>query len=316
MSRRIFVILCLFINQVHFNIGFEINSEEILKLQDVIEDLRVQFREENLTLSEDEKILKQVIDDIPSTTGRETSINGTPFICTLCTALANLALYLRRVVRYDDKRAEDLSVSVCSLLRITSLEVCKGILKYNVPPILFIIDNNKDLTADTICKITLDQGRCSRQPTGIAAKNLEFTVNIDETNDEKTSIEKTVEIVADVIEDSAKGTQEEKENLTIIQITDIHYDPNFSEGSPVDCGLYACCHKVNNTPSRSTRTAGYWGDYHNCDTPWRAIVNAFQKIKSTFSVRCGNSRVLSSELKSVMNLTYFFSENRRNLFYW
>lgn len=286
------MIFCFFINFAHFNNSVKIDQDELLKLQDAIEDLRIQFGQDNVTLTENEAILKQVIDDIPNTTGRGPSINENPLICALCTGLANLALYLRRVARYDDKRAEELSVSVCNLLRIQNGEVCRGFLKYNVPPILFIIDNKKDLTADTICKIMLDRGRCSRQPTGTAAKTIEFTVNIDKTNLGKKSIETTVDVVADVIEESTNTNQEE--SLTIIQITDIHYDPNYSEGTPADCGVYACCRKVNNTPSRSTRTAGHWGEYNSCDTPWRAVVDAFQNIKSTFNVRfkLQNSQVL------------------------
>lgn len=283
MGGRIFVSFCLLLNFFHFNIGLNIDQEELLKLQEAIEDLRFQFGQDNVTLTENEQILKKVIDEIPSTTARGPEIQEGPFYCAICMGFSNLALYLRRVARYDDKRAEEFSLFVCNWLRIQNGEVCRGVLRYNVPPILFIIDNHRNLTADTICKIMLDKGRCSQKPTGSAAENLEFIVNIDGGNiGRKDSLENSVEVaVADVIEEE-EATQEE--SLTIIQITDIHYDPDYSEGSPADCGIYACCRNMSTTPARS-KAAGYWGDYSKCDTPWRAIVDAFQKIKNTFNVR-------------------------------
>lgn len=281
MAGRFFAIFCcLLATLLSLNNGFDLDSDEIFKLQEVVEDLRIQFSQPNVTLSEEELLLKQVIDDIPSTTGREPGISDLPLVCAMCSGLSNLALYLRRVVRYDDRRAMDLAIGVCNLLRIQNDEVCRGVLAYNVPPILFIIDNHKELTGDTICKIILDQGRCSRPPIGTAAKNLDFTVNIDGRNSGR---KKSLESAADVIiDESSRATQ--GESLTIVQITDIHYDPSYAEGSPVECGVYACCRNVNNAPSGSSKTAGRWGDYHKCDTPWRAIVNAFEKIKNTFNV--------------------------------
>lgn len=281
MCRRTFVILCCLVTFFHSNNGFNLDQDELLKLQDVVEDLRIQFSQQNVTLSENEKILKEVIDEIPNTTGREPGIGDSPFVCAICMALSNLALYLRRVVRYDDQRAMDLSVAVCNMLRIQNEEVCRGILKYNVPPILFIIDNHRELNGDTVCKVVLEQGRCLRPPYGAAAKNLEFTVNINEKNVGKKSLELTADVTAEatVVESRAASG----ESLTIIQITDIHYDPQYAEGSQADCELYACCRDANS--SASTRTAGRWGDYHHCDTPWRAVVDVFEKIKKTFSVR-------------------------------
>lgn len=278
MCRRTFVILCYIVTFFHLNNGFDFDQDELLKLQEVVEDLRNQFSQQNVTLTENEKILKEVIDEIPNTTGREPGVGDSPFVCAICVALSNLALYLRRVVRYDDQRAMDLSVAVCIMLRIQNEEVCRGILKYNVPPILFIIDNHRELNGDTVCKVVLEQGRCVRPPYGAAAKNLEFTVNITK------NVGKSLELTADV---TAAGESREAagESLTIIQITDIHYDPQYAEGSRADCELYACCRDDANSSSASTKTAGRWGDYHHCDTPWRAVVDVFEKIKKTFSVR-------------------------------
>ena len=71
--------------------------------------------------------------------------------------------------------------------------------------------------------------------------------------------------------------------LKIVHITDIHYDPKYVVGSLVDCDKTICCRDV--PPENSTEeTAGQWGDYNYCGSPWKSIVDALEQIKVEHSV--------------------------------
>ncbi|KAL5481336.1 hypothetical protein EMCRGX_G021473 [Ephydatia muelleri] len=63
--------------------------------------------------------------------------------------------------------------------------------------------------------------------------------------------------------------------LTILQLTDIHIDPDYSEGSPTRCGLFVCCRSWYN----GTGSAGHYGDY-NCDLPITTLELLADTIKA------------------------------------
>lgn len=64
-----------------------------------------------------------------------------------------------------------------------------------------------------------------------------------------------------------------------IQLSDLHIDFEYQEGSPVDCNFPICCR--DNGPemvaAKNSKPAGYWGDY-GCDIPERTIQNMFKFI--------------------------------------
>lgn len=72
--------------------------------------------------------------------------------------------------------------------------------------------------------------------------------------------------------------------LKIVQITDTHYDPQYQEGSNVDCGEPLCCRADNGQPATKSVTAGKWGDYRKCDTPTILFENALKHIVDTHKV--------------------------------
>lgn len=73
--------------------------------------------------------------------------------------------------------------------------------------------------------------------------------------------------------------------LKVLQITDIHYDPYYQEGSESDCGFPMCCRASTGMAKSSKTAAGKWGDYRKCDSPLRLIENAFQHILNTHRVK-------------------------------
>jgi hypothetical protein len=68
--------------------------------------------------------------------------------------------------------------------------------------------------------------------------------------------------------------------LRILQLTDIHYDPEYAVGVNADCHVESCCRVLPNLPPAGPETAaGKWGDYRSCDTPLHSVIDAFDHIQ-------------------------------------
>lgn len=72
--------------------------------------------------------------------------------------------------------------------------------------------------------------------------------------------------------------------LTIIQLSDIHYEPDYLIGGNAECKQPMCCRSDQGAPENSGAAAGYWGDYRSCDTPWNTFDDTVQQIKKTHQV--------------------------------
>lgn len=72
--------------------------------------------------------------------------------------------------------------------------------------------------------------------------------------------------------------------LTIIQLSDIHYEPPYLPGGNAECDAPMCCRNDQGQPSNPEAAAGYWGDY-NCDTPWNVFDDTLKQIKKTHPVK-------------------------------
>lgn len=75
------------------------------------------------------------------------------------------------------------------------------------------------------------------------------------------------------------------ENFKILQVTDIHYDPLYEPNGNADCNEPTCCRMGQNKTSENKKLAGYWGDFNNCDSPWHAVIDALDQMKSQKSVK-------------------------------
>ncbi|KAI8119618.1 Sphingomyelin phosphodiesterase [Lucilia cuprina] len=70
--------------------------------------------------------------------------------------------------------------------------------------------------------------------------------------------------------------QKTENDLNIVQITDIHFDPDYKVGASAECEEPLCC-RLNPLSAK----AGYWSDYRYCDAPLHMVENAFDHIKET-----------------------------------
>ena len=69
-----------------------------------------------------------------------------------------------------------------------------------------------------------------------------------------------------------------------LHITDIHYDPLYTNDSPTKCVLgstgLGCCHHYD-IPLKNSNPANRWGNY-DCDTPYTLIDGTLQWIHDNF----------------------------------
>lgn len=68
----------------------------------------------------------------------------------------------------------------------------------------------------------------------------------------------------------------------VLQISDIHLDPEYKEGSNAVCGEPLCCRPSSpgsNMAINADRKAGYWGDYRDCDIPLHTVEETFRYIR-------------------------------------
>ncbi|XP_054719255.1 sphingomyelin phosphodiesterase-like [Uloborus diversus] len=70
----------------------------------------------------------------------------------------------------------------------------------------------------------------------------------------------------------------------VLHLSDVHLDPLYQEGSNADCGEPLCCREDSGKPAGPRTTAGYWGDYRNCDLPLRTLENMLSHINRTHKV--------------------------------
>ncbi|XP_072028383.1 sphingomyelin phosphodiesterase-like [Amphiura filiformis] len=66
--------------------------------------------------------------------------------------------------------------------------------------------------------------------------------------------------------------------VKIVQLSDIHYDRMYLEGSNAECGEPICCRSNDGQPAPGVPGAGKWGDHRGCDAPLRLIENLLQHL--------------------------------------
>lgn len=83
----------------------------------------------------------------------------------------------------------------------------------------------------------------------------------------------------------------EIKTIKILQISDMHWDPYYQEGSLADCPETLCCREkvkdlVINRISND-KLAGKYGDYRKCDTPEVTLDSMIQHIQDNHNVETG-----------------------------
>ncbi|XP_029175142.1 sphingomyelin phosphodiesterase-like [Nylanderia fulva] len=188
---------------------------------------------------------------------RSSTSESSNAICTLCRTVFNTFIEFRRKGMSANYIKSNV-IKLCTRLNVETENVCTGVVTLHLPIILHIVDTKPNLTASTICGVILESQSCP-----LTDDEFEWTVNID------SSPPKLVD------------ADESEESINIIQITDIHYDPNYEPNGNANCNEPTCCRKGQNVTNTSNKVAGYWGDYNYCDSPWHAVVDILEQIRDT-----------------------------------
>ncbi|XP_011303541.1 sphingomyelin phosphodiesterase [Fopius arisanus] len=177
-------------------------------------------------------------------------------MCTICKAFSKAVLTLRRTGTPADTIQHTIA-NVCTLLNIQTKIVCYGLVRLNTPILLHIIDNDPTLNHNDVCGLILQNQQCNPPPP-----RYNWTVEIDNSSP----------LVFDV--------EPSTESIKILQITDIHYDPLYEPGGNANCDEPTCCRRGQNKTGGNDKSAGFWGDFNNCDVPWHAVLDALDEMKT------------------------------------
>ncbi|XP_011178147.1 sphingomyelin phosphodiesterase [Zeugodacus cucurbitae] len=187
-------------------------------------------------------------------------------VCTTCRATVSVLGDMFRDPEGElsgptaDQIAKKVMLDVCNRLNLQTREVCAGLFDLNWPILNYTIHNT---VADTrsLCGI-LPISFCKVKQT-----QFNFTLKIDGSAAAVDGPKSNIPAKSDA-------------DLKIVQLTDIHYDPEYEPGSLAVCPEPMCCQLSSASGViEASKQAGYWGDYRDCDTPLHLIENAFDHIR-------------------------------------
>jgi sphingomyelin phosphodiesterase len=174
----------------------------------------------------------------------------------------------------------DLATFGCTFFRITSSEMCSGLVSSFGPIFHYMVMHKASLNGDVFCGISLQSSGCTTSDPEIHWKidlnqynsGGPFVPQYDnygDTPQRRRSIDSLPKV-------APKGIR----TLKVLQLTDLHIDPNYHVGAMNECENELCCH-VENGQGLPGRTAGYYGDYGKCDLPFHSYINALEHISNT-----------------------------------
>ncbi|XP_032779473.2 sphingomyelin phosphodiesterase [Daphnia magna] len=152
---------------------------------------------------------------------------------------------------------EEISAGIgqrCETLNLYNFKVCNGTAAIAMPTIRYIY--SLGVIEGNICGMLLQTENCGFSDPGV----LEWSVA-------PSSVPKPP-----VTEPALPPTG--SPTLKVLHLSDIHWDPEYLEGSNAVCGDPLCCRASSGEVVNATDAAGYWGDRRDCDLPWRTVEKA------------------------------------------
>jgi sphingomyelin phosphodiesterase len=140
-----------------------------------------------------------------------------------------------------EQQLEDSAFNMCRIATSYSIEMCRGIVRLNVEPVIFIVDSRPSLTATQMCALVL-QGDC-----GTVDPSFSFTVNVNPG--------------PQITQSKSIHSIRSPNDMKIIHLTDLHFDENYVEGNNAVCTNSICCRRNDGLPSNPADGGGFWGDY-------------------------------------------------------
>uniref|UniRef100_A0A336KIJ5 Sphingomyelin phosphodiesterase n=1 Tax=Culicoides sonorensis TaxID=179676 RepID=A0A336KIJ5_CULSO len=185
------------------------------------------------------------------------------FGCWGCRIAAPTLFIYRRINKMSDEEIEKAGIDICVNAKISTPHVCEGLIKMNLEPILFVIDNQPKLTGNIFCAFAL-HGSCGE------IKEPEFLYSI--------KVDPNYPLMDDGFS-AISNRNVNQETFKIIHITDVHFDPRYVVGNNAKCDDPTCCRESHGKPNNTANAAGKWGSY-DCDVPWESVVDLVQHLKA------------------------------------
>lgn len=184
--------------------------------------------------------------------------------CKMCTELSKF-IKEKRLAMKDDKREfsdEDIGaviVTACVALKISTKDVCIGLVTLNMP-VLMRVMIEKNLNECDVCKVIFEYKNCC---DGGPAKK--WTLPLEKYGPKPPDCSKF----------ARRGGKRKK----IAHITDLHWDQQYVIGSTNECEEPICCGNPDNMPKDKAKQAGLYGSYRKCDVPMRTLDTTLESIK-------------------------------------
>ncbi|XP_055585560.1 sphingomyelin phosphodiesterase-like [Uranotaenia lowii] len=272
MSSVLVLVLVLGLS-FEYGLGYQVKphgyNETILQMQAQYERVEKEFRREFLIWKQTgvkTDRFNQMLDAWKFTEqDRREELENLPiqretFFCTLCRSVVSQLIDMRR----DGATREDLFGTVyelCTTLQVQEQDVCFGAIDINIDFFLYIFDNSPELQADSVCAVVFQSSACILSDQSF----VDWELQID-PRDEPIQESKDF--------DHVRGPN----SIKIVHITDLHYDPKYETGYNAVCNRPACCRNDQGIPEDESERAGHWGDYRDCDSPWRVVEDVIDHV--------------------------------------
>ncbi|XP_022913387.1 sphingomyelin phosphodiesterase-like [Onthophagus taurus] len=140
-------------------------------------------------------------------------------------------------------------VSICTSLNIENEIVCTGLFNTFAPDFLPAL-NLTEISVEQICSLTVGE-LCG----DIENPLHEWDIKLPDKPKPQLQL--------------AELPLKDSPTFKVLHLTDVHYDPNYVQGSPANCDEPMCCHVYSTVEDdeRVIEPAGKWGSYSKCDMP-------------------------------------------------
>uniref|UniRef100_A0A1L8DPU1 Sphingomyelin phosphodiesterase n=1 Tax=Nyssomyia neivai TaxID=330878 RepID=A0A1L8DPU1_9DIPT len=195
--------------------------------------------------------------------GPDVPIPRDDFMCALCNSVVGEFIDRRRIHGQSRDEIAAFVKEFCGALNIFPARVCDGAVEINADVFVHIIDSRPNVNADTMCAFVFQNLDC---PADMSS--FEWSLNINPNKPPLTG-------------DKDTSVPNGPNDIKIVHISDPHYDPNYQQGTHAVCGEPSCCRSDQPLPpgTPASEAAGYWGDYRDCDSPFRAWQDSCQQIR-------------------------------------
>lgn len=166
---------------------------------------------------------------------------------------------------------------ICLAFNVFPPDVCNGWTVKNTPALQFIL-NRSNFDINEFCATILLNDDCMGNGKSL---NEDWEVALPLTPKPRPM--------------NIPLPKENSPTFKVLHLTDIHYDPLYTEGANAICKEPLCCRDKDQIVVKESDGAGKWGDYRNCDTPKATIDNMFDHIVDVHPV----NRIANCEKRNV-----------------